>query len=99
MADKDRALICAKLIKKRQPVSGARFHVVGKRPVDDLEAKMRQFPIEPWQPDVAGGAATVAMDQNDFELCVHSQAGEAGAASNSRFFGVMPAGIVCVQTR
>ena len=48
----------------RQPVLRARLDVVGERLVDHLDAERGQLALHPRQPDVARGAAAVAVNQD-----------------------------------
>src|SRR5687767_12996972 len=64
MADQDRVMVRTQRFEMRQPDRCPCPDVVGKRFVGDVQAKCRQFAREPRQPDVAGGAAAVAVNQD-----------------------------------
>ena len=50
--------------RMRQPELRARLDVVRKRLVDDVETERAQLALDPRQPDVARGAAAVAVNQD-----------------------------------
>jgi hypothetical protein len=59
-------LVGVEHFKVREPVARARLHVVGEGVVDDVEAKRAQLVLDPRQPDVAGRAAAIAMNEDRF---------------------------------
>jgi hypothetical protein len=69
VADQDGAFISPERLDVRQPVLRTRLDVVREGLIDDLETKRGELTLQPWQPDIAGGAAAVAVNQDRLGRC------------------------------